>query len=66
MGIEKELSKRRRGHECPICNQKDDTTEHVLDRVSNSRNSSYRINKKTIPYILFHDIQAPGLHAIQY
>ena len=31
MGTEKELSKRRRGHECLISNQREDTTEYVLE-----------------------------------
>ena len=31
MEIEKELSKRRRGHEMPYMQSKEDTTEHVLE-----------------------------------
>ena len=31
MGIEKELSKRKRGHKMPHIQSKEDTTEHVLE-----------------------------------
>ena len=32
MGTEKDLSKRRRNMNCPICNKKEDTAEPALER----------------------------------
>ena len=46
MGIEKELSKRRRGHEMPYMQSKEDTTEHVLE--CQTAETVYRIRDNTL------------------